>query len=297
MTGGGKAMVVAPTEQSLVGVQVADGKLLWKIQYQQGRNTSTTPIVDGQTLVLAGPGTGMSAIEVKEQGGELAEEQLWTNTDNTVQFSTPILTDGLVFGLSNNNTMFCIDADTHATAWSAPLGGAEPPPPSFGPGRGRGGPRGDEQSSAREERGDLSGARPQLEGVVRLASLDGRLLAQAAPQPAADQAPPESAGGDQAGERRGRGDGEARRGGEGRGRGGRRGGGGRGGYGSIVDAGSVLMALTPAAELVVFAPSDQEFKELARYKVSATPTYAYPVPAAGGVYVKDQETVALWTLE
>src|SRR6185503_14914114 len=41
------------------------------------------------------------------------------------------------------------------------------------------------------------------------------------------------------------------------GRGGMRGGGGRGGgYGSVVDAGSVLLALTPASELVVFKPGE-----------------------------------------
>ena len=72
---------------------------------------------------------------------------------------------------------------------------------------------------------------------------------------------------------------------------------GGGGYGSIVDAGSVMLALTPAAELVVFQPSNQEFKELARYKVSQTPTYAYPVATDNRVYVKDQDSVMLWTVE
>jgi hypothetical protein len=91
------------------------------------------------------------------------------------------------------------------------------------------------------------------------------------------------------------GDGERRRG---RGRFGRgRGGRGRGGYGSIVDAGSVLLALTPASELVVYDPSDAAFKEIARYKVSATPTYAYPVASDNRIYTKDQDAVSLWVVE
>jgi hypothetical protein len=83
-------------------------------------------------------------------------------------------------------------------------------------------------------------------------------------------------------------------GGERRGRGGR---GGGGGYGSIVDAGSVLMVLTPASELVVYEPSATEFKELARYKVAETPTYAYPVVSGNRIFVKDQNAVALWAVE
>ena len=86
-------------------------------------------------------------------------------------------------------------------------------------------------------------------------------------------------------------------GGPGGGRGGRGGGGGGGGYGSIVDAGSVLLALTPASQLVVFEPSGKEFKELARIKVADTPTYAYPVVSGNRIFVKDQNSVTLWTVE
>jgi outer membrane protein assembly factor BamB len=257
----GTKVIIAATENDLVGVDAADGRQLWKIQFTQGRYNAATPIVDGQTLVLAGPGSGMSAITLTKDGSELAEEQLWTNTDNSVQFSSPVLKGGLVFGLSNNNTLFCINAETHATAWSAPLGGAEPPPPAFGPfGPGPG----------RQDR-------PRGDGPPA----DGR-LAQSTPD---GQLSPEQ--GEQRDERRGW------RGFGGRGRGGR----GRGGYGSIVDAGSVLLALTPASELVVYEPSATEFKELARYKLSDTPTYAYPVASGKRIFAKDQDAVALWVVE
>ncbi len=90
--------------------------------------------------------------------------------------------------------------------------------------------------------------------------------------------------------RGGRGGGDAQRGG---GRGGRGGGGGGGGYGSVVDAGSALIALTPTGQLTVFKPGD-EFEQVATYKVAEGGTYAYPVPAKNGIYVKDQDSIALW---
>lgn len=73
--------------------------------------------------------------------------------------------------------------------------------------------------------------------------------------------------------------------------------GGGGGYGSIVDAGTVLLALTPSSELVAFEPTHEAFKELARFKVAESPTHAYPVVSGNRIYVKDRDTVTLWALD
>ena len=83
----------------------------------------------------------------------------------------------------------------------------------------------------------------------------------------------------------------------GRGMRGGRGGMGGAGYGSIVDADSVLVALTPSMELIVFEPGDKEFKQVAKYKVAATPTYAYPVLSGNRIFIKDQDSVTLWTVD
>jgi len=79
--------------------------------------------------------------------------------------------------------------------------------------------------------------------------------------------------------------------------GGRRGGGGRSGYGTIVDAGAVLLALTPASQLIAFAPGGTAYTELARIKVADSPTQAYPVLSGQRIFTKDQDSVTLWTLE
>ena len=64
-----------------------------------------------------------------------------------------------------------------------------------------------------------------------------------------------------------------------------------------MDVGPVLLALTPASELIVFEASDKGYKDLATYKVSATETYAYPVVTGNRVYIKDQDSVTLYTIE
>ena len=72
---------------------------------------------------------------------------------------------------------------------------------------------------------------------------------------------------------------------------------GRPGYGSIVDAGPVLVALTPAAQLAVFEPTDRGYRELARYKVADADTYAYPILDGNRIFVKDKDSVTLWTVD
>jgi outer membrane protein assembly factor BamB len=207
----GTQVIVAPTDKNMVAINVADGKLLWQAPFTQGRYNAATPIIDGQTLIYAMQGT--TAEKLTLTGDGIKTEQLWNNADATVIFNTPVLKDGLIFGLSGANTVFCIRKETGETAWTAPLGAGAAPPPKVEPGKGRRGP------------------------------------------------------------------------------------GGRGGFGSIVDAGSVLFGLTPNGDLVVFEPSDKEFKQLASYKVAAGTSYAYPVIAGNRVFIKDGDALTLWTFE
>ena len=67
--------------------------------------------------------------------------------------------------------------------------------------------------------------------------------------------------------------------------------------GSIVDAGPVLMALSPNSQLIVFEPSDKEFKQIAKYKVADSDTWAYPIVAGNRVFVKDKDSLTMWLIE
>jgi len=69
------------------------------------------------------------------------------------------------------------------------------------------------------------------------------------------------------------------------------------GFTAILDAGSCLLALPSNSELIVFEPSSEQYTELAKIKVADTLTYAHPVVAGNRVYVKDQETLIMWTIQ
>jgi outer membrane protein assembly factor BamB len=71
----------------------------------------------------------------------------------------------------------------------------------------------------------------------------------------------------------------------------------RGDCGAILDAGSVLIGLTNRQELFVFKPSDKEYTEVAKYKVADSATWAPFIVAGNRVFVKDQDSLTLWTIE
>src|SRR5205823_1942833 len=145
-------------------------------------------------LVFSGSGSGTKAVKIQKSGDNLEAKELWTNTENAVQFNTPVIKNGSIFGISDRDKLFCLNAETGKTAWSSEL-------------------------------------------------------------------------------KRNR------------------------GYGSIVDAGTVLFALTPSAELIAFEPNDQEFKRIAGYKVADSETYAYPVVSGSRIFIKDRDSVTLWTIQ
>ena len=67
--------------------------------------------------------------------------------------------------------------------------------------------------------------------------------------------------------------------------------------GGVFDAGSVLLAVTNKSELLVFKPNDKAYTEVAKYKVADSPVWALPILTGNRVYVKDKDSLILWTLE
>jgi outer membrane protein assembly factor BamB len=69
------------------------------------------------------------------------------------------------------------------------------------------------------------------------------------------------------------------------------------GYGSVLDAGSVLLALTPKSQLYVIQPGDKAYTELASVKVADSAAYAYPVISGNRIFIRDLDSVALLILD
>ena len=199
MTADSTKQVVTPSSNSLVGVALADGKLLWQVKLPGGGYTINydTPIIDGQTVIYASPtkgggGTTM-ALKIEKMGDKFTASEVWKVKFAPYQYNTPVLKDGLLFGLSPDKKFFCMDAKNGKILWTD-----------------------------NTNRGEVGG---------------------------------------------------------------------------IINADSVLLALTGKSELVAFEPSRDGYKEVAKYRVSDTPGLAYPIIAGNRVFVKGNDALTLWTLQ
>ena len=67
-------------------------------------------------------------------------------------------------------------------------------------------------------------------------------------------------------------------------------------FATLVDCGSVLIGLPSTANLIVFKPESKSYSEVAKYKVSETPIYSFPVIAGNQIYIKDAESLMLYKI-
>jgi hypothetical protein len=76
----------------------------------------------------------------------------------------------------------------------------------------------------------------------------------------------------------------------------------RGECGHILAVGSILLAVTSDTQLVVFQPSNKEYKQVASYKVADKEgpegPWSCPIIAGNRIFVKDKGgSLTLWTID
>ena len=115
----GTKQVVVETDKAIVGLAIAGGDPLWNVPFSHARmgTNSATPVVNGDTVFLAGAGRGTTAVRIEASGGKFTTEQLWLNEDLGTTFNTPVLRDGYLYGLSEGGNFYCMDAATGEETW------------------------------------------------------------------------------------------------------------------------------------------------------------------------------------
>jgi outer membrane protein assembly factor BamB len=120
MTIDGMKHLVTPTAGALAGINLTDGKSLWQAKVTGNyENTICTPVIDGQTVYYSGPSNGMMAVRIEKQGGDFNAKELWKKTLASQRFNTPVLKDGMLFGISTKRSFYCVDAKSGTSLWPA----------------------------------------------------------------------------------------------------------------------------------------------------------------------------------
>jgi outer membrane protein assembly factor BamB len=69
-----------------------------------------------------------------------------------------------------------------------------------------------------------------------------------------------------------------------------------GDYATLMVAGGLVLTQTDDGELIVFDPSAEQFRPLARYKVADKPTWAHPAIVGRQILVEDQDSLIQWAI-
>lgn len=132
MTLGGRKVYVYSASKGVVGVDAADGKLVfdtldWKV------NTATVatpiPFTDGRIFLCGGYKAGSMMVKVvpRPEGGYRLQELYRLHDERPLdgraifgsEQHTPILYDGFLYGVRTNGEMVCIDPDTGKERWAS----------------------------------------------------------------------------------------------------------------------------------------------------------------------------------
>ncbi len=119
---GGTRQIVTITQAKVVGIDPANGALLWEKPFVSANFTNAvTPVLYGQTLIISGNGGPTTAIAVKKQSNQWTTETVWENADIPYRLSNSVLVNDALFGLTNKNSgqYFSVDAKNGKTVWTS----------------------------------------------------------------------------------------------------------------------------------------------------------------------------------
>ncbi len=120
----GVRQVVFFMTSGLVGVDVSNGKILWKQPHPFKVSTAASPIVSGDFVYCsAGYGVGGGLYKVSKSGGKFSSVNVWFSKDVVNHWSTPVLHDGHLFGMFSfkkygTGPLMCVELATGKTKWA-----------------------------------------------------------------------------------------------------------------------------------------------------------------------------------
>jgi outer membrane protein assembly factor BamB len=114
----GVPQIVTVLLDSVIGVSPLDGAVLWSHPWNGGSG-SVTPAVYQGTIIVTGLSAGTMAIRPHRAAGKWSVDRVWHTDDVFAYVTTPVVSNGAVFGLSHKNKgqLFALDAATGKTLW------------------------------------------------------------------------------------------------------------------------------------------------------------------------------------
>jgi outer membrane protein assembly factor BamB len=119
-TGGGR-QIATMTNGSIEGLDAKTGAALWSVPFpDEWHENIVTPIWTGTHLIVSGTRQGTHAYTLASTGGKWQATEAWKNPEVAMYMSTPVLANGVLYGLSSRKRgqFVAVDAATGALKWA-----------------------------------------------------------------------------------------------------------------------------------------------------------------------------------
>jgi outer membrane protein assembly factor BamB len=127
-TFGGTRHLVTQTRAHIVGLSPTDGRELWRAPFTtEYEQNIITPVAAGGLLIYSGLSKPTIGARVIQEGGGWKLQEVWRNEDVPMYMSSPVASDGVLYGLTHRNRgqFFALDVATGRTLWTSPPRQAE----------------------------------------------------------------------------------------------------------------------------------------------------------------------------
>jgi outer membrane protein assembly factor BamB len=133
---GGKAQMISAGSKATYGYDPPSGRELWKVSYP-GFSSSARPVF-GHGLAFISTGFGSTeflAIRVDGRGDVTGTHVAWRTNRGAPRMPSPLLVGDLLFLVSDNGIITCLEAVTGKEVWKERLGGEYYSSPLYADGR------------------------------------------------------------------------------------------------------------------------------------------------------------------
>ncbi|MGB8170431.1 MAG: PQQ-binding-like beta-propeller repeat protein [Chthoniobacteraceae bacterium] len=109
------------TADALMGVDAANGKILWRVPLKTGaKRHACTPVISGDTVTVASTSIGTQKFKIVKNGAEFVAEKAWENSACKTILGTPTLVGKNMFtiGPTDRTDLQCLDFETGNQLWA-----------------------------------------------------------------------------------------------------------------------------------------------------------------------------------
>jgi outer membrane protein assembly factor BamB len=115
----GTRQFITATCVGLVGLDLSDGRLLWRVPFKTAANRNVlTPILLGDDVLFASHSTGFQSHRITRTNSTLQPVERWFNRQLRINLPTPVLSGSHLYGIGAAKDFVCIDASSGQVTWS-----------------------------------------------------------------------------------------------------------------------------------------------------------------------------------